>query len=376
MTRFSHLTAALACVMACKGSNAAENHQQTAQVIEVADAAVDPGPTTSGSGGAEHRDPTKAAEGGKAFNAYKESWVYVDGVPRGVLMFPEIPSWVPVAWADDVEGLDFNANTPPDQRNKKVQLMRYRVTDYLKAIGVDPDKVKAVYVHGNGCTVFTHDMLKQYGDGITFDFTGNDMTKTRFYWPADMKTNARYDRYAAVSVFVDKAPPTLDEHFNTFIDGQPVNGIPYHGTPERGGVRVYLDGKLAYVIKRNLLSTVGRIKKDEPRWSLQKLLEANGIKAEIGGIDVVSEKDPNNLHRDRIPDDQLADVSFETSAAVSGEVIFGKQKLEVNAFLLYSKGHVPASEPLPELERDWQPPKDKATENKTADSIIDKNKKK
>ena len=67
---------------------------------------------------------------------------------------------------------------------------------------------------------------------------------------------------------------------------------------------------------------------------------------------------------------------LRSAAAVSGEVIFGKQKLEVNAFLLYSKGHVPASEPLPELERDWQPPKDKATENKTADSIIDKNKKK
>src|SRR6185436_1933016 len=47
-------------------------------------------------------------EGGRNFAAFKETWIYVDGVPRGALVFAELPVGLPVAWKDDVEGLDFH----------------------------------------------------------------------------------------------------------------------------------------------------------------------------------------------------------------------------------------------------------------------------
>nr|HEX4318089.1 hypothetical protein [Kofleriaceae bacterium] len=295
-----------------------------------------------------------STSGAQAFKGYKETWVYVDGEPKGVLTFAEIPSWQPVAWADDIEGLDFGPNTPIDKRNKRVQLMRYGLIDYLKIIGVDVSKIKGIYVQASGYTYFTKEILDKWGKDIAFDFTGNDMTKTRFYWPKGVPVNMGYDRYVALTVIVNKPLLQLDEHRRIVIDGQIVNGIPYHGTPERGGVRVYLDGKLAMVIKRNQLNDVGRVSPNEPRWSLIKLLAANGVKADIGGIDVVSEKDVFNMHRTRMSAESLKDPTFATSSQASGEVVFGTANTPVNAFLLYSKGHVPPVKPLPPLERDWQ----------------------
>jgi hypothetical protein len=232
--------------------------------------------------------------------------------------------------------------------------MRYGLIDYLKIIGVDVSKIKGIYVQASGYTYFTKEILDKWGKDIAFDFTGNDMTKTRFYWPKGVPVNMGYDRYVALTVIVNKPLLQLDEHRRIVIDGQIVNGIPYHGTPERGGVRVYLDGKLAMVIKRNQLNDVGRVSPNEPRWSLIKLLAANGVKADIGGIDVVSEKDVFNMHRTRMSAESLKDPTFATSSQASGEVVFGTANTPVNAFLLYSKGHVPPVKPLPPLERDWQ----------------------
>ncbi len=299
-----------------------------------------------------NKDPD--AGGGQAFAGFKESWVYVDGVARGVLLYPEIPQWLPVAWKEDVEGLDFKPGDPPPYE-RKVQLLRYRLVDYLKNMGLDINKVKGVYLHGSGYTFLPHDMLVKYADGITFDFTGNDMTKTRFYWPIGMPVNTSYDRYAAVSVILNKPLLTLDEHNNPFIDGVEVSGIPYHGTPERGGVRVYLDGRLTYTIKRNLLNDMGRLAPDEPRWSLRKLLEAAGTKADnIAAVDVVDEKDTYHQTRERMPDTILADLDFATASNASGEITLGKEARPANAILLYTKGHVPKPAPLPPLERDYQ----------------------
>ncbi len=300
-------------------------------------------------------DPDTNSTGAKQFQKYKETWVYVDGEPKGVMMFPEIPSWIPVAWADDIDGLDFDPSTPPDKRNKKVQLLRYNLLEYLKNAGVDTSKIKAVYIQGSGYSVLPRSTLDKYGKEITFDFTGNDMNKTRFYWPMGMPINMSYDRYVAVDVFINKPVPEVDNHRRITIDGEFVQGIPYHGTPERGGVRVYLDGRLAFVIKRNSLGDVGRVRAGEARWSLMKLLEANGIKhPDIGGIDVVSERDIYNMHRTRLAADVMKDPTFTTNQNASGEVDFGEDQMPVNAFLLYSKGHVPDVKPLPPLERDWQ----------------------
>jgi hypothetical protein len=296
--------------------------------------------------------------GGKAFKAFKETWVYVDGVPRGVLLFAEMPPGMPYTWKDDIEGLDFK---PGDKgpREKKIQILRWRLAEYLTAIGVDIKKIKIVYLHGSGYVAIPGDQFRKFADGIQFDFTGNDLSKSRFYWPTNMKTNTAYDRYAAVSVFIDKPPLTLDRHNNPSIDGQEVGGIPYHGTPERGGFRVYVDRRLAMVVKRNELGSAGMINKDkpseEPRWSMIKLLESQGVKIAPVAGDLVVSKDLTNQKRTRLAEDYVKELEFSQNTESSGGLLLGKDKLPGTALYLYSKGKVPKDLPLPPLERDWSP---------------------
>lgn len=297
--------------------------------------------------------------GGKAFKAFRETWVYVDGVPKGVLLLPELPVSMKPAWFDDIEGLDFKAGDP-GPHEKKIQILRWRLDDYLKTLGVDIAKIKYVYIQGSGMVAIPGDTFRKFAPTITFDFTGNNMAKTRFYWSVKMPTNTSYDRYAAVSVFIEKPPLKIDEHNNPFIGDVEVNGIPYFGTPLRGGFRVYVDDKLALIIKRNELTTVGRTNLDkpdeDPRWSLYKLLEATGIKGEFAGADLALSRDFTTQTRQRLDEGYIKDLEFSSPSLSSGGLAIGKDKLEGTALRLYTKGHLPKFAEIPPRERDWQPP--------------------
>jgi hypothetical protein len=377
MLRLCGLVTALAAAMGCSDNASSQPQPAPAPIAKPAGSGssgsattkptpgdVDARQTGSGSGSAAkpviHGDKWSSDDegGGKAFKAFKETWVYVDGVPRGVLLFAEMPPGMPHTWKDDVEGLDFK---PGDKgpHEKKIQILRWRLADYLKTIGVDIAKIKVVYLHGSGYVAIPGDQFRKFADGIQFDFTGNDLSKSRFYWPTTMKTNTTYDRYAAVSVFVEKPPMTLDRHNNPYIDGQEVGGIPYHGTPERGGFRVYVDNRLAMVIKRNELGATGMVNKDkpdeDPKWSVLKLLEARGVKVAPVAGDLVVSKDFMNQKRTRLAEDYVKDLQFTQSSETSGGLLLGKDKLQGTALYLHSKGHVPKDVPLPPLERDWSP---------------------
>src|SRR5262245_4066769 len=292
-------------------------------------------------------------EGGRNFAAFKETWVYVDGVPKGAMLFAELPADLPIAWQDDVESLDFTPNDPPPHE-KKIQVLRWRLADYLKMIGVDISKIRMVYLHGTGYVAIPGDRFRRFADSITFELTGNDLSKTRFYWPKDMPTNTSYDRYAVVSVFITKPPLKLDVHNNPFIDGVEVFGIPYHGSPERGGFRVYVDYKLAMVVKRNELGAVGRVSNE--RWNLMKLLEARGVKVAPVAGDLVIAKDMSEQRRERLDEAYVTDLEVGVNAQASGTLLLGKDDRPATALHLYTKGHVPPILPMPELQRDWQPP--------------------
>jgi hypothetical protein len=330
-----------------------------ASPVEAPSAAPVPGAVdAAGSGSAArpviHGDKWSGDDegGGKAFAAFKETWIYVDGVPRGALVFAELPATLPIAWKDDVEGLDFHPGDPPPHE-KKVQLLRWRVADYLRLIGVDVARIKVVYLHGHGYVEIPGDRFRKFSDGITFDLTGNDLTRPRFYWPTNMPVNTAYDRYAAVSVFITKPPLTLDRHHDAFIDGVQATGIPYHGSPERGGFRVYVDYKLAMVVKRNELGAVGRITNE--RWDLIKLLEARGVKVQPVAGDLVLAKDETLQRRERLDADDVKDLQLGVNAQRSGTLLLGKDDRPATALHLYTKGHVPPVLPLPERRRDWQP---------------------
>jgi hypothetical protein len=360
------VAASLALVASCKSSPqepapGATNVQPASSATAAATPAAAPAApvpgsvdTAAGSGSGAtpviHGDKWQNAdEGGVNFLAFRETWVYVDGVPRGALIFAELPVALPPAWKDDVEGLDFHPGDP-GPHEKKIQLLRWRLADYLRLIGVDLARIKMVYLHGNGYVAIPGDRFRKNADGITFDLTGNDLTASRFYWPTDMPTNTSYDRYAAVSVFIDKPPLTLDEHNNPFIDGVEVMGIPYHGTPERGGFRVYVDNKLAMVVKRNELGATGRISNE--RWDLKKLLAGHGVKAQPVAGDLVMARDMHVQQRERLDAAYVQDLELGVNAQASGTMLVGKADRPATALHLYTKGHVPPVLALPVLERD------------------------
>jgi hypothetical protein len=301
-------------------------------------------------------------EGGRRFAAFKETWVYVDGVPRSAMLFAELPAALPVRWKDDVESLDFRPGDP-GPHTKKIQFARWRLADYFTLIGIDVAKIRMVYLHGSGYVAIPGEQFREFASGITFDLTGNDLSKTRFYWPANMQTNTSYDRYAAVSVFIDKPPMELDRHNHGFIDGVEVIGIPYHGTPERGGFRVYVDNKLAMVVKRNELGAVGRISNE--RWNLMALLEARGVKVAPVAGDLVICRDMHEQRRERLDEAYVTNLEIGVNAQASGTLLLGTDNRPATALHLYTSGHVPAVAALPELQRDWQP-SDKAGDTTSA----------
>ena len=287
-------------------------------------------------------------EGSQGFTAFKETWIYVDGVPKGAMLFSELPATLPIAWKDDVIGLDFGPDDPPPHE-KKVQLLRWRLADYFSMLGIDLKKITYVYLHGNGYVAISGDTFRKFAKDITFDLTGNDLTKSRFYWPKAMKTNAQFDRYAAVSVFIDRPPLDVDIHHTASINGQFVAGIPYHGTPERGGFRVYVDYKLAMTVKRNELGSVGRI--DNEHWDLMKLLESRGVKAKPVAADLILSKAQVTQTRTRVDAAYVKHLSLGINSQASGTLLVGKDAKPATALHLYTQGHVPPVLPMPEFQR-------------------------
>jgi hypothetical protein len=353
VARLSALAAALAA-SACKDSPApaaGASPQARTEVVAPRAAASDGGtgaavdaapvaPEVHGDKWADPEDP--AMTGG--MTKFKEAWVYVDGQPIGVLREAELPPMRDV-WIEQVELLDFKrGDTGP--RERKYHVLRWRVADYLKAAGVDLKKVKALLLHGGrGTAVVYGDDFRRLQDHILFDLTGNTNLKLRVFLPGDelLHANTSYDRYAGISVIVDKPVPDVNEENGLELDGVPIDGIPYYGQPLRGGIRVYVDGRLAMVIKRNSLGDEGRVEPGKDVWSVTKMLAARGIKLKkVGAADLVDVGE----RLARIDGAGLDALTFTTEAKAQGAVKLSTGA-ESNAILIWSAGKVPPVRELP-----------------------------
>lgn len=354
--RFTRTAALLGVLLAagCKSSASSGGEPSKVTKTEVV-TAIDAGPP----GPDAKPDPTKlnTDHGDKwqdedslgAMAMFKEAWVYVDGQPVGVLRESELPP-IPKVWVDQIEELDFKKGDPgPHQRI--YQTRRWRLSDYLEEIGVPLKKVKLVMLHGGRGTVFiSGDDFRKTKDDLQFDLIGNDNLKLRFYLPGALrpKLNTSFDRYAAVSIVVDKPVPVTNEYNDVVLDGVVMEGIPFYGQPLRGGIRVYLDGRLAVIIKRNSLGDEGRVAPGKDEWNVQQLIEARGIElAKIGAIDML---DPVQRVT-RIDGAELPSLTFSAATQASGAMRLSNGQL-TNALMLWSEGKVPPPRVPEPSERD------------------------
>src|SRR5690606_16535634 len=111
--------------------------------------------------------------------------------------------------------------------------------------------------------------------------------------------------------------PKLVRNVGFELDGVIQDGVPYYGEPVRGGIRVYLDDKLAAIIKRQELDVKAATKdaNGDYVWKLSDVLAAQGADtskvAEVWAIRA-------ERRAEKWAGSELATMTFRASAQAKG----------------------------------------------------------
>lgn len=220
--------------------------------------------------------------GGQRGQRFGDAAVYVDGKPKGVLRFLELPPTLKVR---------------PQKLQDGREVARYRVAEYLESIGVDLAKLKTLHLRGgrSRVSIIPGSEVRKYKDSLLFSFTRGDSGKARMEWPdAPIEVNTTIDTMVAVTAYVERDPPRYDRQKRAYLDenGEKIEGIPF-AKPEESlrGTRVYADGKLVASVKRKRLPDSVLSKSytpKNPRFSLDSYLASTGVDpAKISTLAVV-----------------------------------------------------------------------------------------
>lgn len=173
-----------------------------------------------------------------------EAVAYVDGEPRGVLRFAELPPTLPVRWKTLEDG-------------RKVR--RYRLAEYVETLGVRLADVTSVQLYGgrDRVSVISGDELRKNRETMLFSFTQGESGKPRLHYPnvSDIRVNTFIDMVYNLAVYAKKPAPAWDQSRRALVfdDGPPIQGMPYAEGEKPGGTRVYVNGALRSWIKRKTL---------------------------------------------------------------------------------------------------------------------------
>lgn len=256
--------------------------------------------------------------------------MYLDGRPLAMLRFGELPVGLEPIWHTQRRRLPFRPGEPIAYEEVKVR--RYRVVDYLRALAVPIEKIEEVHIHGarNTAIVISREDLVKHADNVLFKFAGETFGKP-IPLIRELPVGTSFDDLQALTIYIERKPPTLAPDQTLVLDGRPVVGIPYHGEPLREGIRIYVDNRLAAVVKRNRLQTTpGTV-----TWRLEEVLARHGIEAKrLARVELI--------HRDaRTTSLPWRDLSFVFDPAGSGEIDVGEQGLPANALALFTKPEPP-----------------------------------
>lgn len=282
----------------------------------------------SGSPRSDSAPPTADEQAKKNHGSGRDRWrgggVYLDGQPIGMLRYAELPVGLEPMWVTERTRVPFRAGE--EIRYRETQVRRYRLTDYLRAVGVPLDQIVEVHLHGahDAAIVLTREDLRRHPDDILFKFAAETYGKPIPLVRA-IETGTTFDDLAAVAIYVARKPPQLVRDNRLELDGIPVRGIPYRGEPLREGVRVYLDNRLVTVLKRNQLASATRL-------TLGDVLEREGVAtARIARLELIYDE----ARTAKLP---WGRIDFAFNPAASGEVTLGAQALPANSIALFTRG--------------------------------------
>jgi hypothetical protein len=285
---------------------------------------------------------------------WKDTATYVDGQPVGMLSFGELPIGLAPVWIEDEVSVPVKrGEQKPAFRLEKQR--QYRFSDYLRALGVDLAQVKELHVQGPKASevlVVSGDELRRRGDELRFRFGGEVGGKAIPVVPDAMGNGRSPDKISAVMVYVNRTPPTVVRNVGFVLGGVPVVGVPYAREVVRGGVHVYVDDRLATVLKRKRLPVeAGPAPANAPR-PILPLLEAQGIDTQrLVELWVIRDE----RRHERLTRAQLAGATFELGASARAVLHFGDVEVPVGALAFHSRTLDPGELPVILPEEDDGP---------------------
>jgi hypothetical protein len=314
----------------------------------------------SGSGSAEEKKGINAedyvpAEFKSGMSRWRDTGVYIDGKPVGFLNFDELPIALKPTWVKDKVSQNKPPGCPECPAWKWTEQRFYKFTDYLRAVGVDLKKIKTLHVVGPKLSqtveVSGAELLSKKADDFLFRFGAEIAGKPIPHTPEHFGNNKHPDKINGVMVYITKKPPTITREGLT-LDGVDIDGIPYYGEPVRGGVRVYLDDKLAAIIKRQDLDVKKATKTadGELHWNLEQFLAANGVDMSkiVEGWVVRDFR-----RKEHFPWSELKGMSFSAGEKAHGEVMLGDKNIVTHVLALHTHALTPAD--LPEIRPEEEP---------------------
>ena len=253
--------------------------------------------------------------GGAKKKRFGQSPVYVDGKPVAVVAYGELPPWLP---------------TRPFKLNDGREVTRFLLAEYFDAIGVPLGKIREVHLYGGRgrIAIIPGREIRRVRKELTFSFTEGENGKMRMHWGPKLDVTDTIDKVQAVAIYVEKKPPRWDRGKWGLVDdaGVEIEGIPFVEHPLKGGVRFYLDGRIAHHLKRN--RTFDRkvepymMVDGTPYFRLFEYLEQMGV--DTRGVVAAELIDKNTIVR-RIDRDELsrqrATIDISAPPAMSGQVV-------------------------------------------------------
>ena len=189
MTTFRFQTAMV--VMAGVALMACSRKPAEPAPVATAPKAVPAKTETASAGGDGKLDPNDPSHGKRKLMGL-DTPVYVDGVQVAVLRAGEMPS-IPTI---QMEGAG----------------IRYRIADYLKAIGVAPESLKSIHFHGNQDRIASIEgsELKKDPNRFQFQFTSGTTGAPLQRWDTEgLKNEFVANEIRRVTIYVHKASPAI-----------------------------------------------------------------------------------------------------------------------------------------------------------------------
>jgi hypothetical protein len=286
---------------------------------------------------------------------WRDTGVYLDGKPIGMLSFAELPLTLAPTWVPVRMSAEKRADKPEEEGWRMGKQRRYKFTDYLRSLGVDPSTIKELHLYGSKASdsvvVTGKDLTSPAADEFFFRFGGRVYGKALPSMPANFGNGKSPDKITSVMIYVKKTPPELVRNEGFFLDGVEQKGVPYFGEPLRGGVRVYLDNRLVAYIKRQDLPTASATADDAGNlhWKLYEVLAGQGVDtSKIAEGWVIREEQ----RKERLSGAELSTMTFEAGSQAKGRIQLGPQKLAVQSLALHSTPIDPATFPKRDPENE------------------------